>query len=181
MEAVFPEGILGRSRGFCSPPGNPRVGGSNPTGAVAGFALILTTVSPSSEKPDPQGRSDSEAWGGSQVQCRFGFRATSAGEHWQIALIFHAPWRTQTKSSPRGDERNPMTEYEAASLALQQASVWIAAIIGAGQCSLIGYGLYTMYLAFNHRDDQHRETMTALGGQHEALMELICRTSAPPA
>ena len=75
-----------------------------------------------------------------------------------------------------------MTEYEAASLALQQsalalqqaslaaqqASVWVAAIVGAAQCSLIGYGLYIMRQAAHHRDAQHRETMAALRGQHEA-------------
>ena len=70
-----------------------------------------------------------------------------------------------------------MTEYEAASLALQQAalaaqqaalaaqqaSVWVAAIVGAAQCSLIGYGLYIMRRAAIHRDAlQHRESMTAL-------------------
>ena len=82
-----------------------------------------------------------------------------------------------------------MTEYEAASLALQQsalalqqaslaaqqASVWVAAIVGAAQCSLIGYGLYIMRQAAHHRDalhqetmTQHRETMAVLKGQHEA-------------
>ncbi len=106
-----------------------------------------------------------------------------------------------------------MTEYEAASLALQQAalaaqqaalaaqqaSVWVAAIVGAAQCSLIGYGLYIMRRAAIHRDAQHRETMAALNGRQEAqshqhretmkalegqqtaLIELIRRTSASSA
>ena len=113
-----------------------------------------------------------------------------------------------------------MTEYEAASLALQQsaltlqeaalaaqrAAVWVAALVGAAQCSLIGYGLFIMRQAARHRDALHRETMTALGdqraaqseqhretmaahretmaaleGQNEALRELIRRTSAPSA
>ena len=99
-----------------------------------------------------------------------------------------------------------MTEYEAASLALQQAalaaqqaSVWVAAVVGAAQCSLIGYGLYIMRRAAIHRDalhqesmtalrgqqeaqsHQHRETMKALEGQQTALIELIRRTSAPSA
>ena len=103
-----------------------------------------------------------------------------------------------------------MTEYEAASLALQQAAVWVAAVVGAAQCSLIGYGLYIMRRAAIQRDalhqetmatlntqhetnkDQHRETMAtlesrhretmkALEGQQSALMELIRRTSAPSA
>ncbi len=91
-----------------------------------------------------------------------------------------------------------MTEYETASLTLQLASVWVAAIVGAAQCSLIGYGLYIMRQAAIHRDAQHRETMAALNGRHEAqnaqhretmkvlegqnaaIMELIRRTSAPP-
>ena len=69
-----------------------------------------------------------------------------------------------------------MTEYEAASLtiqeaslaiqraslAAQQASVWVAALVGAAQCSLIAYGLYFMRQAARHRDAQHRETMKAL-------------------
>ena len=68
-----------------------------------------------------------------------------------------------------------MTEYEAASLALQhaalaaqQASVWVAAVVGAAQCSLIGYGLYIMRRAAIHRDALHQESMTALRGQQEA-------------
>ncbi len=91
-----------------------------------------------------------------------------------------------------------MTEYETASLTLQLASVWVASIVGAAQCSLIGYGLYIMRQAAIHRDAQHRETMAALNGRHEsqnaqhretmkvlegqnaAIMELIRRTSAPP-
>ncbi len=107
-----------------------------------------------------------------------------------------------------------MTEYEAASLTLQLAAVWVAAIVGAAQCSLIGYGLYIMRQASKQRDalhqetmkaldSQHRETMAALESRHQetmkamdsrhqenmealegqqsALMELIRRTSAPPA
>ena len=92
-----------------------------------------------------------------------------------------------------------MTEYEAASLTLQLAAVWVAAIVGAAQCSLIGYGLYIMRQASKQRDalhqetmaalntqreaqnDHHREAMKALEGQQSALMELIRRTSAPSA
>ena len=62
-----------------------------------------------------------------------------------------------------------MTEYEAASIALQQAalaaqqaSVWVAAIVGAAQCSLIGYGLYIMRRAAIHGEALHQESMTAL-------------------
>ncbi len=106
-----------------------------------------------------------------------------------------------------------MTEYEAASLALQksalalqqaslaaqQAAVWIAALVGAAQCSLIGIGLYIMRQASKQRDTQHREnmaqhreTMASLQAQREAqseqhqenmeaLRELIRRTAAPSA
>ncbi len=89
-----------------------------------------------------------------------------------------------------------MTEYEAASLALheaalaiqkasleaQQASVWVAALVGAAQCSLIAYGLYFMRQAARHRDARHRETMKALEGrqqtqndQHRETMEAMER------
>ncbi len=78
-----------------------------------------------------------------------------------------------------------MTEYEAASLALQeaalaaqQAAVWVAAIVGAAQCSLIGVGLYIMRRAAIQRDAQHREnmaqhreTMAAINAQREAQSE----------
>ena len=99
-----------------------------------------------------------------------------------------------------------MTEYEAASLAVQQAAlaarqaaIWVAAAVGAAQCSLIGIGLYIMRRAATQRDAQHRETMAqhretmaslesrhretmkALEGQNNVMMELIRRTSAPSA
>ena len=71
-----------------------------------------------------------------------------------------------------------MTEYEAASLVLQQAAVWVAAIVGAAQCSLIGVGLYIMRRAAIQRDAQHREnmaqhreTMAAINAQREAQSE----------
>ena len=95
-----------------------------------------------------------------------------------------------------------MTEYEAASLTLQLAAVWVAAIVGAAQCSLIGYGLYIMRQASKQRDalhqetmkaldsrhretmasleNRHQETMKGLEGQQSALMELIRRTSGTP-
>ena len=73
-----------------------------------------------------------------------------------------------------------MTEYEAASLAIQkaslaaqQASVWVAALVGAAQCSLIAYGLYFMRQAARHRDAQHRETMKALDSRHREHMEAL--------
>ena len=85
-----------------------------------------------------------------------------------------------------------MTEYEAASLALQQsaltlqeaalaaqrAAVWVAALVGAAQCSLIGYGLYIMRQAARHRDALHRETMTALQDQRTAQSEQHRETMA---
>lgn len=60
-----------------------------------------------------------------------------------------------------------MTEYEAASLVLQQAAVWVAAVVGAAQCSLIGVGLYIMRRAAIQRDAQHQENMA----QHRQTME----------
>ncbi|MCY3825470.1 MAG: hypothetical protein OXG62_16555 [Nitrospinae bacterium] len=103
-----------------------------------------------------------------------------------------------------------MTEYEAASLAVQQAAlaaqqaaIWVAAAVGAAQCSLIGVGLYIMRRASIQRDamlqetmkaldsqhretmasleSRHRKTMKALENQNNAMMELIRRTSAPSA
>ena len=113
-----------------------------------------------------------------------------------------------------------MTEYEAASLALQksalafqqaslaaqQASVWVAAIVGAAQCTVAGHGLFVLHRYYNRRAEQrrknmeaiegrqesqndqhrvnmasHRETMKALEGQNNAMIELIRRTSAPSA
>ena len=83
-----------------------------------------------------------------------------------------------------------MTEYEAASLALQkasltlqeasialqeaslatqQAAVWVAAVVGAVQCALIAYGLYIMRQAARHRDAQHRENMA----QHRETMKAL--------
>ena len=90
-----------------------------------------------------------------------------------------------------------MTDYETASLALQQASVWaiyvqagVALVIGGLQCGLIYVGLRRMGEASTERKAQHDETMTALKTQHEASMaaheasmtaltELI-RRPAPP-
>ena len=85
-----------------------------------------------------------------------------------------------------------MTEYETASLAIQQASlaiqqaslaisragVWISGIIGFVQCVLIAGGLWLMHRAATTRDkqheeakDRHQETMAALQQQGEALQQ----------
>ena len=82
-----------------------------------------------------------------------------------------------------------MTEYEAASLALQQdslmllqstlaleqaslavqrASVWVAAIVGAAQCSVVGYGLFVLHRDYNRRAEQHRKNMKAIEGRQES-------------
>ena len=89
-----------------------------------------------------------------------------------------------------------MTDYETASLALQQASVeigragvWatyvqagVALVIGGLQCGLIDVGLRRMGEASAERKAQHDETMTVLQNQHTenmvALRTLIER-SAP--
>ena len=95
-----------------------------------------------------------------------------------------------------------MTDYETASLALQQAgveigraSVWatyvqaaVALLIGGFQCGLIYVGLRRMGEASAERKAQHTESMTAMQTQHEenmaaheesmtALKELIRRTA----
>ena len=89
-----------------------------------------------------------------------------------------------------------MTDYETASLALQQASVeigragvWatyvqaaVALVVGGLQCGLIYVGLRRMGEASAERKAQHDETMTVLQNQHTenmvALRTLIER-SAP--
>ncbi len=89
-----------------------------------------------------------------------------------------------------------MTDYETASLALQQASVeigrasvWatyvqaaVALVVGGLQCGLIYVGLQRMGEASAERKAQHEETMQALQNQHTenmvALRTLIER-SAP--
>ena len=74
-----------------------------------------------------------------------------------------------------------MTDYETASLALQQASVeigrasvWatyvqagVAGVVGLIQCALIAWGLQLMRQSARHRDQQHEENMLAL----KALIE----------
>ena len=68
-----------------------------------------------------------------------------------------------------------------ASLAVQRASVWVAVLVGAAQCSLIAYGLYIMRQASRQRDAQNRENMEAIKVQNESLRELIRRTSVSSA
>ena len=82
-----------------------------------------------------------------------------------------------------------MTEYEAASLALQQdtvalqqstlalqqaslavqrASVWVTAIVGAAQCTVAGHGLFVLHRDYNRRAEQHRKNMKAIEGRQES-------------
>ena len=84
-----------------------------------------------------------------------------------------------------------MTEYETATLAIQQASlslqqasletdrlgVWVSAAVGLVQSGLIAWGLWLMKKAASHRDNAHAETMLALQQQGEALRTLIERTA----
>ena len=84
-----------------------------------------------------------------------------------------------------------MTEFEAATLAYRYAGLWVAGSVGAAQCLLIGFGLWLMRRASDHRDNQHAETMTArteattalaaaiaaLEQQSEALRVAIQRTA----
>ena len=88
-----------------------------------------------------------------------------------------------------------MTEFEAATIAFQNASLWatytqagIAGLVGLVQCVLIAYGLKMMQrsnadraeqnqLLFTKMDKQHEESMLALQQQGEALRTLIERTA----
>ena len=77
-----------------------------------------------------------------------------------------------------------MTEFEAATLALQQAQLWaavaipvVAGLVGAGQCGLIWYGIRQMGAAGTARekreDARHVEAMRALDSQAEALLAVV--------
>ncbi len=84
-----------------------------------------------------------------------------------------------------------MTDYETASLALQQAgveigraSVWatyvqagVALVIGLAQCGLISVGLRRMGEASAERKAQHDENMAQHAASMTALTELIRRTA----
>ena len=89
-----------------------------------------------------------------------------------------------------------MTDYETASLALQQASVeigragvWatyvqagVALVIGGLQCGLIYVGLRRMGEASAERKAQHDETMTVLQNQHTenmVVLRTLIERSAP--
>ena len=61
-----------------------------------------------------------------------------------------------------------MTEYEAASLTLQLAAVWVAAIVGAAQCAVAGHGLFVLHRYYNRRAEQHRKNMAALEGRQKS-------------
>ncbi len=63
-----------------------------------------------------------------------------------------------------------MTEFEAATLVYQYAGLWVAGSVGAAQCLLIGFGLWLMRRASDHRDKQHAETMTAREQRHAEFM-----------
>ena len=88
-----------------------------------------------------------------------------------------------------------MSEYEAATLAFQTASLvfqetglWIAAahivtalVIGAGQIAIVWYGIRAMQRASDRRaaeqDQRHTEAMQAFDLQRQALETLIARTA----
>ena len=62
-----------------------------------------------------------------------------------------------------------MTEFEAATIALQHASLGamyvqagIAGMVGLIQCALIAWGLRLMRQSAGYRDQQHEENMLAL-------------------
>ena len=84
-----------------------------------------------------------------------------------------------------------MTDYETAALEIRRAALeishsglWaayaqagVALFVGLVQAGLIYYGVQIMRRSADHRDDQHKETMTALEQQGEALRALIARTA----
>ena len=84
-----------------------------------------------------------------------------------------------------------MTEFEAATLALQENQLWaavaipvVAGLVGLGQCGLIAWGLFIMRQANHARaaegqrleraaDHRHTEAMRALDSQAEALRAVV--------
>ena len=81
-----------------------------------------------------------------------------------------------------------MTEFETASLALQELSVWATVGVGLLHAVLIGCGLWMMYRASSDRnramdedrrvaDQRHEEAMTAL----KALIERTVPSRPAPA
>ena len=70
-----------------------------------------------------------------------------------------------------------MTEFEAATLAYQAATVtyqyaglWVSGGVGAAQCVLIGFGIWFMRQSAYQRDRQHGEAMAADAKRHEEFM-----------
>ena len=68
-----------------------------------------------------------------------------------------------------------MTEYEAASLvvqqsalALQQAAIWVAAAVGAAQCAVAGHGLFVLHRYYKRSAEQHRTNMEAIEGRRKS-------------
>ena len=81
-----------------------------------------------------------------------------------------------------------MTEFEAATLALQQQQLWaalavplVALVVGAGQIIVVSVGIRAMRRTSDQRekreDARHAEAMEALRQQAEALRVLIERTA----
>ncbi len=87
-----------------------------------------------------------------------------------------------------GKGRTTVTEFEAATLALQQQQLWaalavplVALIVGAGQVIVVSVGIRVMRRTSDQRekreDARHAEAMEALRQQAEALRVLIERTA----
>ena len=55
-----------------------------------------------------------------------------------------------------------MTVFEAASLTLQLAAVWVAALVGAAQCIVAGHGLFLLHRYYKRSAEQHRKNMKAI-------------------
>ena len=90
-----------------------------------------------------------------------------------------------------------MTEFEAATLAIQQQQLWaaraiplVAALVGAGQVLVVAVGIWVMRHASDQRekreDQRHAEATEALRQQGETLravvkgLEAVIERTAPP-
>ena len=90
-----------------------------------------------------------------------------------------------------------MTEFEAATLAIQQQQLWaaraillVAGLVGAGQILVVAIGIWVMRRASDQRekreDQRHAEAMEALRQQGETLravvkgLEAVIERTAPP-
>ncbi len=55
--------------------------------------------------------------------------------------------------------------FQQSSLAVQRASVWVSAIVGAAQCAVAGHGLFLLHRYYNRSAEQHKKNMEAIEGR----------------